>query len=232
MEQRGLKLVAGAAMVCWAGSMGGCITATVAAAAAQFAPGIAAVMGDTYERTGSRIVPAEYEGLAGEDFAVLVQADLAIQANHPRAVNVLTNAITRRLAAEEVGATGMVPGPRVREFQYTNPSWEAMSFADVADEFTVSRLVVVDLYEYRLFEPGNSHIWDGRVAVNVGVVEADGAVPDDFSFARELRVSYPDGSRSVSELSEEHVEAVLQQRIIDRVSWLFYEHEEPNAMRY
>lgn len=226
-------LLAGAALFAAIPLTGCALGAQAALTAVQALPALAGVMGDTYERTGSHTVPAQYEGLRSKDFAVIVSADAVLQANHPRAVTVLTNAMTNRLTIPEVGATGVVPGPRVLEFQYTNPSWQAWSWSEIADEFTVDRLIVVELEEYRLHEAGNMHVWDGRIAVRVGVVEVDSFAPEEFSFVRELRVSYPDGATTTTgELSEQHIEAVLQQRITDRVTWLFYEHEEMNMMRY
>ncbi|MEM9082978.1 MAG: hypothetical protein AAGB34_05215 [Planctomycetota bacterium] len=198
----------------------------------QAIPGLAAVAGDTYDRTGSHMVEAEYTGLQGRDYAVLVSTDRIIEANHPRIVRVMTNALTRRLSEEEVGATAMVPGPRVLEYQYSTPNWPAMSFSDLAEEFTVDRLILVEILEYRHNEPGNQHLWDGRFSARVGVVEADGSIPDDFAFLREIRVSYPDTTHTRRELSEEHIEAVLQTRMADRISWLFYDHEELNSMPY
>lgn len=213
--------------------LSGCATALGAAVSAvQLLPGLAAVAGDTYERTGSSMVEAEYAGLQDKSFAVIVQADQVLRAQHPEIVSVMTNAITRTLTGDEVGASGFVPGPRVLEFQYANPRWTAMSYGELADEFVVDRLIIVDLLEYRLHEPGNMHTWAGRFSAQVAVVEADSAAPDDFAFSRQVRVSYPDNVRARTELSEEHIESVLQLRAMHRCTWLFFDHEEPNFMRY
>jgi hypothetical protein len=148
-------------------STSGCVVATVIGGMAESA-----------RRTGSHDVVAEYSGLTGKSFAVVVAADRVVQGSDGAMVNRLTNGITGMLVANQqvIGFSGFVPGPRVLEFQYNTPGWPSWSYGRVADEFTVERLIVVDLYEYRLNEPGNAHVWDGMVAARIGVVEADAVV--------------------------------------------------------
>jgi len=199
-------------------AMGGCQAAAFLAKAA-------------YEE-GSHKVFAEYTGLRGQDFAVIVNMDQSLRASDPRLASVLTNAITRQLGSPEIGATGAVPGPRVLEFMYNNPSWPAWSYQRLADEFTVSRLVIVDVYEYRLYEPGNRYIWDGRAAARVGVFEA-GLGTEDFAFSTDVQVPFPDEQGvTTREKSKSNVEANLQARLVSRIAWLMFDHEEPNVITY
>lgn len=212
----------------------------LAAAAALVFPGCQAValvgvMGDTFERTGSRTVRAEYEGLRGKTFAVVIDSDRVIQGNDARAVARLTNAITRKLAeaGEKHGAAGFVPGPRVLELQYNQPRWSAWSLGRLADEFGVDVLIFIDLQEYRLGEPGNAYLWQGVVAGKVGVVEADGDAPDDFIYTKDIRVAYPDQTGvTTNQMPRQQVVANLEERFSDRAAWLFFEHEEPNMIKY
>jgi len=196
---------------------------------------LAGVMADTFERTGSHNVPAEYTGLRGKTYAVVVAADRVIQGNDARAVSRLTNAITRKLVESKDihGAVGFVPGPRVLELQYNKPRWSSWSFGRLADEFGVDVLIFVDLQEYRLGEPGNAYLWEGAVAGKVGVVEADGLNPDEFASTKDIRVSFPDKSGvSTSEMNKATVVANLEERFSDRVAWLFFDHEEKNMKKY
>jgi hypothetical protein len=196
---------------------------------------VAGVMADTLEKTGSHDVAAEYTGLRGKTYAVVIDADRAIQGNDARAVARLTNAITRKIieAREKHGATGFVPGPRILELQYNKPKWTAWSFGRLADEFGVDVLIFIDIQEYRLGEPGNGYLWQGAIAGKVGVVEADGPNPDEFAYTKDIRVTYPDKTGvTTNEMNKATVVANLEDRFSNRAAWLFFEHEEPNVIKY
>ncbi len=182
--------------------------------------------------TGDHKVLAEYTGLSGHDFAVIVNMDQSLRASEPRLASILTNALTRQLGMPEVGATGAVPGPRVLEFMYNNPAWPAWSYQRIADEFTVSRLVVVDVYEYRLYEPGNRYLWNGRAAARVGVFEANLGT-EEFAFSDDIQVPFPDETGvTTREKSKGNVESNLQARLVSRIAWLMFDHDEPNIITY
>lgn len=190
--------------------------------------GIFGVMARTYQETGTHMVPAEYEGLADKDFAVIVSADRNIQGTFPELVTRVTQLVSQRLAVvERTDAAGFVPAPAILEFQLTNPSWSSWTYDQICEEFDVERLIVIDIYEFRLQEPGNQYLWNGLATARVGVVEAESPIPDDFTFNQNVRVSYPDGRGfSKSDFPRRHVFGFLEKRLVDRVSWLFYEHEE------
>ena len=208
----------------------GCAAALCVAAGCNILSAVGYVAAAAHE-AGSTMIPAEYDGLQGEDFAVIVSVDRSVMLNHPRLVNRMTNAITTRLAGE-AGATGFVPGPRILEFQFNTPAWTTWSYARVAEEFTVSRLVVVDLFEYRLNEPGNRYILAGSAAARVGVFEEERGT-EEFAFLADVQVRFPDGTGYTrAEISEEAVAQMLELRFANRVSWLMYDHEEPNSIEY
>ncbi len=180
---------------------------------------------------GSTTYPAEYDGLTGKTFAVVVQADTVLRMNQPNLVSVLTNAATRTLATNVLHA-GYVPGARVLEFQFSTPRWSTWEPLRLADELTVDRLIVIDLVEYRTHEAGNAQIWDGRAVVRVEVYESE-YESNEPAFVSEIRVKYPDGTGfSRQEIPGRQVEANLQQRLIDRCCWLMYEHTLPNTQEY
>ncbi len=197
---------------------------------------LAGVMADTFEKTGSHKVYPEYEGLRGKTFAVVIAADRVVQGNDPRLVVRLTNGITRKLAeSKDVhGSVGYVPGPRVLELQYNKPRWTTWSYSRLADEFGVDRLIYVELGEYRLGEPGNAHLWNAVASAHVGVVEADAeGAGDSFSYTKDVRVTFPDESGvTTTERNRGYIQANLEERLADRVAWLFFEHEEPNKIKY
>jgi hypothetical protein len=193
---------------------------------------IAGFFAKTAYETGDHKVFAEYEGLRGHDFAVMVQADQVLRASDPQLAVRMTNALTRMLSIPDVGATGVVPGPMVLEFEYNNPSWTSWSYQRIADEFTVDRLVFVDLYEYRLTEPGNRHVWDAVGAARVSVYEA-GSGYEEFSFSREVQVHFPDEMGVTrTERPEQFISEGLEVRLLNRIAWLFFDHDEPNTITY
>lgn len=192
-------------------------------------------MAESYQSSGESLVFSEYQGLQDKTYAVIVTAPRSIQGEFPRLVSSLTNAISSRLAGanEDVLALGFVPGPRVLEFQYTTPQWTAWSYEELIDHFQVDRLIVVDLFEFRLREPGNRYVWNGVIAGRVGVVEAENGAPNEFAFVRDLNIRYPDDSGyTAADFTPAHVEASLKDRFANRSSWLFYDHMEPNRIRY
>lgn len=190
------------------------------------------IVGQAIHEAGSTKVQAEYTGLRGETAAVVVYMDQYLRTNDPRLTNRLTNAITRVLSQPQVGLTGIVPGSLVLEFQYSKPAWPTWSYQELADEFTVSRLVVIDLYEYRLHEPGNRHVWDGRAAARVGVFES-GTGSNEFAYRKDIVVRFPDQMGMLeNEISRNAVMANLEQRLVDRITWLLYDHEVPNTLKY
>ena len=186
----------------------------------------------SFEATGSHDVVPEYQGLEGKDFAVVVRAGQLIQADYPEVVVKLTNDLSTRLAKES-GGSGYVPGPDVVNYLYNHPRWVAMPIEDLAKELKVQRIVYVELSEYRLQDPGNSYLWQGVCGAMVGIVEADGMAPEEFAYRKQLRITYPEKSGyGPNDLPRAAVNTELVRRTVDRVSWLFYQHEEKNHPDY
>lgn len=229
-------------------------TATMLATQGCAVLGIAAVAADTWERTGSSLVYAEYDGLIGETVAVIVNTDMSIRMEEPTIDGDIQLLLTARLETppdakgEYLGVnagvdpvTGepnpntvrFVPFTLVRQFQLRNPSWPAWPFEDVAEALGATRLVIVDIYEFRFNEPGNAYLWDGQMSARVSVIEANDSYVDDYAFEREIRVRFPDKEGVTrNDMSRQVVRGRLVSRFIDRVSWLFYDHEEKNMMEY
>lgn len=187
---------------------------------------------DEFKKSGSHIEKATYEGLTDKNFAVLVSADRMIQANYPEVVPQMATGVSSRLA-ENVDAQGYVPGERVLSYQYNNPSWAAKSYSEIAKELGVERLVIVDIQEFRLNDPGNRYIWDGVAAATVGVVEADGPFPDDLTHEHFVNVTFPDtGGYGPEDYSRLQMLSVLKTRFVNRATWPFYDAEIPNDIAY
>lgn len=184
------------------------------------------------EREGSHMVDAEYRGLREKSFAVLVTAPAVLQSNRPALTAKVTMTISDILA-ENSGATGYVPGASVVAFQYNRPNWVAKPMGEVAKELGVQRIILIDINEYRLRDPGNKYVWEGVASALVAVYECDTSLPDDMMYQKRIEVKFPDASGfSPADLPEAAVNTELTRRLCERAAWLFYTHEEKNALKY
>lgn len=184
-------------------------------------------MAESHRRNSTRTVFSEYTGIVDKSFAVVVAADRGIQSIRPQQVARLTTLITQRLI-EHADAAGVVPPAVILEYQYNNPRWVTLTYDELAEALGVERLIYVDLSEFRLNDPGNAHLWNGLASGTVGVVEADGPLGDDFAFSRQIAVRFPDqDGYTRTSYTADQVAAVLEKRFVDRLTWLFYDHEEP-----
>jgi len=189
-------------------------------------------MMESYKESSTHTIPLDFDGLQGKSFAVMVAADRRIQSTDPSLVAKLTTAITARLI-DNAGASGVVPPQSILELQYSTPGWAAMDYQQICETLGCDMLIIVDLYEYRLNEPGNAYLWDGRATGQVGVIEAGSALGDDYIYSTTVSVGYPDGTGyGPTDMPLAAVSQRLQQRVIDRVSWLFFDHEEAYYMDY
>lgn len=189
-------------------------------------------MAASMERSGSHEVAAKYNGLTDKTFAVIIAADRTVQSEYPQIVTAFTRELTRRLS-ENAGASGVLPADEVLAFQFQRPGWVAMSPLDVAKELEVDRLIHIDLTDFTLNEPGNQYEWRGVAGGAVTVIE----VPDEGSpvekFRENVRVKYPDfEGMSQENLQASTVLSELSRRFVERTGWLFYDHEEPNVIKY
>ena len=189
-------------------------------------------MAESYKRTGTSEIEAEYTGIEGHSFTVVVTADRLIEGNNPGISARITQRVNDRLI-QNAKPTFAIPSADLLTVLYNTPQWPAMPRGEVAEMLGVERLIVVELVEYRLNEPGNKYIWDGSASCVVSVFESDSPFPDDPVFEKALRVSFPDMSGLMrTEIPEAAVNTELANRLTNRISWLFYTHEESNVIPY
>ncbi len=195
---------------------------------------LAGGMAESYKRESTHLVHGDYEGLRGKSFAVIVSGDRVLQGAYPTLLSRLGGRITMTLADPALtGATGFVPIVSILEFQLGHPDWNTWTYEQLAEEFGVDALVVVDLYEYRLNEMGNAFLWDGLAAARVGVVEARGAMANEFAYSKEIQVRFPSkAGLGPQDISKGQVQGNLDKRFLDRVTWLFFDHQEPYYPEY
>lgn len=190
----------------------------------------AGVLAENYKRSSTHAVDAEYDGLRDKSVAVIVTGDRVLQGSFPTLYAKMSSRITERLIENRaiIGITGFVPPLALAEFQITNPQWGAWGYDRLAEELGVDRIIIVEMYEYRLTEAGNQYLWDAMAAARVGVIERDGLTPSEFAFRKEIQVRFPDDKgMGPDDLAMDQVQGNIDLRFVDRVSWLFYEHQEP-----
>lgn len=189
-------------------------------------------MAESAHRTGKHEVEAEYTGISGHSFAVVVSANRLIEANNPGITARLTQRINDRLI-QNANPSYAIPSADLLTVLYNTPQWIALPRGEVAEMLGVERLIVFELTEYSLHEPGNQYVWDGSGSGIVTVYESDSGFPDDPVFEKAIRVKFPDSRGFMrTDIPEAAVTTELSNRLINRVAWLFYTHEESNIIPY
>lgn len=205
----------------------------IATVAGLSACGIVGAMADTYERNATHTVKAEYRGLEGKSFVVLVNADRSIQSQAPMLVEEFTKRLTDRLSAPTnvPRPSGFIKPNDALAFGYRNPTWHLRAPAKLSQDLGgVDQVIMIEITEFRMHEPGNKYVWDGRASARISVGDS---TDDDFVFDRVVEVKYPDGeSYSQEDIQGSQVMSALLVRLLDRASWLFYDHEEMMRPEY
>lgn len=171
-------------------------------------------------------VEAEYYGLNDETVVVLVDADLETQYRYPSAQLEVCNALSRAIAANVPGARVINPQQAV-EYQQRNIYWNTMTYRELAESFKVSRLVMVELVDYRSHEPGDRTMWRGQITAELCVAEADGPNPNDAEYANTVTAAYPpDQPIGVVNANELSIRKATLDLFTLAAAGKFYDHEE------
>lgn len=165
--------------------------------------------------------PPEYLGLAGQTVAVLISAAPAVTVQAAEAPAHLAVAIAGQIALNVEGSK--LADPRqVTRFQEENPSWTIVPYGTLMSRLGVQRLVVVDLADYRLHEPGNIHMWQASAVAHVSVAAADAPDPDNPVFSTTVSVQYPpDQPLGALEGNAAGMELGLNHTLARRIAALF-----------
>lgn len=197
---------------------------------------IAGIVAENERREVPRDIKAEFRGMEGKSFAVIVAADRFTQAEHPQLIDYLTNKITDRLAAptNDPVAGGVVPASDVLRYIYNNPAWTAKPLAEVAKGLgSPDRLVMVEVGEFRLHEPGNQYEWSGTASGTVAIVDTASANPEQYAFQKTVSVTFPDSKGyGPEQMSESQVMSALGLRFVDRSVWPMVDHKEMYYIKY
>ena len=212
--RRGMAAIALAS--CAALALPGCILA-----------GLTSAIGQKIEKDKMIEVLARYRGLENRTVAVLAHTDMTTGYENPMAVaNIVANVASQ--IQRRVGGARVLDPRDTLSWSHQHPGWPAMPPGEVAKELDVERVVMIDIYEYRLNPPGNAWLWEGVAAANVTVIETDGIDPDAPAEEFNVAVGFPEDegiSRDMATAND--IELGLQKLFVDKVAWLFYDHIEP-----
>jgi hypothetical protein len=188
--------------------------------------GIMGAVGHNIEREKKIEVLAKYAGLDNRSVAVLVKADMGTLYEHPTAAPNIAMNVSQRLH-ENVPGVKVLDPRTVMNFQYQRPSWAAMPLGQIADELDVDRVVVIDIYEYRMHPPGNRWMWEAVCAAHVGVAERDGIDPDEMVEQWNVSAKFPPQEGTTrDQLNQTLVQNGLLSTFVRNAAWVFYDHIE------
>jgi len=204
----------------------GLLATAVLAGGGCFVANLAGAIGNEIERNKKIEVLAEYEGLENRTVAVVVHADAATLYEFPSVAQTVASNVAFRLQTNVRGIS-ILPPASVATWQYQTPAWSTLPYGQIADELNVDRVVLIDLYEYRLNPPGNMYLWEGVAAANVGVIERNGLDPDSFAMTFDVRERFPkkEGIGRESATAGD-IQTGLLTKFVQRCAYLFYDHIE------
>lgn len=188
--------------------------------------GLAGAVSAQLERSKQIEVLAEYDGLRNHTVAVVVQSDPSMLYEFPTVAANVTANLSARLATN-VGGVRLLDPRVVLQWQYQTPHWSSLPYGQIASDLGVERVVLVDVYEYRLNPPGNTWVWDGVCAATIGVIEAQSLDADEFAATFSVTSRFPDlEGVSRESANARQIETGLLTKFLQEASWLFFDHIE------
>ena len=189
-------------------------------------PAMAGAIGQNIERYKKIEVLPEYYGLENKTVAVVVQCDASILYEHSSVYGTIAMNASRRIQENVIGAK-VLDYRTVMQWQYQTPTWSMLPYGEIAKELGVERVVLIEVYEFRLHPAGNRYLWDGVCAGTVGVIERDGWDSDSFAKTWDIAAKFPDiagvGRESAT---ADSIQMGVLAKFVDQCTWLFYRHVE------
>jgi hypothetical protein len=136
---------------------------------------------------------ARYTDLADRRVTVLVAASDAVRYRFPRAVPLVTEAVTQNLSANVEGLALTDPAATL-EYEKQNPYWATFPPSRLLGQFQTDRLIILDLSEYRVHEPGNVNLWQGRIEASVSVYAIEAEDSDNSVFNARVSGGFPENT--------------------------------------
>lgn len=215
-------------LVAWSSGCSALLPAASAALGASQA-GVVAAAGASrnFEYQKLKEVHARYDGLEHQSVAILVDATLELQYEHPDVIDMVSGGVAARIG-EHVEGVKILHPLTVRDWQYRTAQWSSMPWGEVAERLQVDRIVLIDIQEFRLHPRGNRWLWDGVCRAVVSVAEADGYDPDEFIDVWEVEARFPElEGLDRDSANEEEIKTGLLAQFTKQTGWIFYMHLEP-----
>ena len=169
-------------------------------------------------------VTAEYRGLEGKTIAVLVAADEFLLFRHPDEQEQDGRVVSGRLQENLEGARVVHPD-LVVEWQEQNPYWQTLLYSELIEKVGTEAIVLIDIANYQLHEPGNRYEKRGAVTANVGVIEANAPDADDFTYFNTGSYVFPeDMEEGLINEDDESIQLGLLTLFSRDAAGLFYDH--------
>ena len=169
-------------------------------------------------------VKAQYQGLQGQRVAVLVDADQSMLTRNPLIQFEICTVISRKIAENVEGVT-LVSPRQVVDYQNRNSYWTTASYSKLASELKVTRLVLVELTEYSMHEPGNRYVLKGTIGANVAVAESTSGKPNELMYDTVVSATYPENQKvGLINRKEKDIRFATLDLFSNRAAGKFYDH--------
>ena len=169
---------------------------------------------------------AEYRGLEGKRFVVLVTTDSQTVHEAPTAPKALNQMVSRKII-KYVDQTISTPYEDIEKFETANRYWQISPYSEIYEKLDVERLVHIELLSFSTHEPGNEQIWQGSAAARVCIAEAENDDPDNFAYCQTVNAKFPP-DRPVGLLDANHdlVQRGLVVTLSSEIVNLFRDYEK------
>jgi hypothetical protein len=147
--------------------------------------------------SGQQDIKAAYGGLKGQKVGIMVWADEAIMADHPRVETDIAAGLQDKLTQAADAGTGEVkdiqwtPPHEVERFQEAHPELQAEPPQQLAPHLPVTRLIYIELVSLSLHPNDSVDLWRGAAVANVRVVEVVGSAGTVAYTEDSIQGSYP-----------------------------------------
>ncbi len=175
---------------------------------------------------GATQFSARYTDLSEKRVTVIVAATDAVRYRFPRAVSLVSDAVSQNLLAN-IPTLALTDPAAVLAFQEKNPYWATIPPSRLLGQFQTDRLVLIDLSEYRVHEPGNVNLWQGRVEASVSVFAVDSEDPDNSVFNAKVSGGFPEKTPTgLPGGDSDTIQLGMVAVFAKRASGLFHDFEE------
>lgn len=208
------------------------------------APLLAGCAGPVFGLVANAVLPeeqkvhvhADYRGLDDKTVAVMVSLNEYAFGEHPNAQKDLAWAISKELRRNVPGVKVVNPD-ELLAYTREHPYWHTERYSRLAGQLNVDRIVIVDVLQYSLHEPGNRHIMQGVIVGDVKVIEAPDAhgnpgSGDNLAYSRNIESRFPENDPvGLINANAREVELATLANFSRKAGFLFFDHTEMRPAR-